>query len=95
MAQTALKGISQMHHFHFSAFNPGVVFVKNSCNDTEREIQLLKTPWQPTLANMPNTIPPPGLTLERQWYLFNKIRELCQDKSKDIVCPKPSVPLPL
>ena len=60
MAQTALKGISQMHHFRFSVFNPGVVFVKNSCNDTEREIQLLKTPWQPTLANMPNTIPPPG-----------------------------------
>ena len=95
MAQTALKGISQMHHFRFSAFNPGVVFVKNSCNDTEREIQLLKTPWQPTLANMPNIIPPPGLTLERQWYLFNKIREFCPDKSKDIVCPKPSVPLPL
>lgn len=34
MAQTALKGISQMHHFRFSAFNPGVVFVKNSCTFT-------------------------------------------------------------
>ena len=93
MAQTALKGISQMHHFRFSASNPGVVYVKISCNDTEKEIKLLKTPWQPTLANMPNIIPPPGLTLERQWYLFNKIREFCPDESKDLVCPKPSVPL--
>ena len=94
MSQTALKGISQMHHFRFSALHPGVVFVKNSCNDRERAIKLLKTPWQPTSDDMPNIIPPPGLTLERQWYLFNKIREFCPDESKDIVCPKPSVPLP-
>ena len=69
--------------------------MKNSCNDTEKEVQLLKRPWQATLANIPNTIPPPGLTLE-QCYLFNKIRErkFCLDEIKDIVCPKPSVPLP-
>ena len=94
MAQTALKGISQMHHFRFSALNPGIVYVKNSCNDKEKPVKLLKTPWQPTLANMPNAIPPPGLTLERQWYLYNKIREFCPEEAKDIVCPKPSTPLP-
>ena len=28
--QTAMKGISQMQHFRFSADHPGVVFVKNA-----------------------------------------------------------------
>ena len=95
MTQSALKGISLMHHFHFFAFNLRVMFMENSCNDTEKEILLLKTPWQTTLARMPNTIPPPGLVLERQWYLFKKITEFFPDKSKDIICPNPLVPLPL
>ena len=74
-----------MHHFYFSTSNLGIMYMKNSCNDTE--VQLLKRPWQATLANMPNTIPPPGLTLEQQCYLFNKIREreFCLDDIKDIV----------
>jgi len=95
MVQTALRGISQMHHFRFSASHPGVVFVKNSCSDEEKRIKLLKTTtWQPTLDDMPDVIAPPGLPLERQWYLYNKIREFCPDEDKDIVCPKPSTPLP-
>ena len=93
MVQSALKGISQMHHFRFCVSNPGVVYVKNACDEDEKAIKLLKTPWQPTFNNMPEIIQPPGLTLERQWYLFNKIREFCPDDTKDIVCPKPSAPL--
>ena len=73
MVQTALKGISQMHHFQFTASKPGVVYVKNFNDDTEKEIKLLKTSWQPTTHNMPHIIPPPGLSIERQWYLFNGI----------------------
>ena len=93
--QTALKGISQMHHFRFTAAHPGVVFVKHSCDDpVERKIKLLKTmTWEPTSENLPPRIIPPGLTLERQWYLYQKIREFCPDDMKDIVCPQPSVPL--
>ena len=65
VSYTGKLSISQMHHFYFSTSNPGIMYMKNSCNDTEKEMQLLKTPWQATLANMPNTIPPPGLTLEQ------------------------------
>ena len=93
MVQTALKGISQMHHFRFCASNPGVVYVKYSSDDDEKQIKLLKAPWDPTLHDMPAIIQPPGLTVERQWYLYNKIREFCPDEVKDIVCPKPSTPL--
>ena len=31
--QTALKGISRMHHFRFTAADLGMVFVKNYCDD--------------------------------------------------------------
>lgn len=36
---------------------------------------------------------PNGLSLERQckerqWYLYDKIREFCSDSTKDLVCPK-------
>ena len=39
---------------------------------------------------MPPLIVPPGLPLERQWYLHNKIREFCPDEAKDIVYPLPA-----
>ena len=43
---------------------------------------------------MPVAIPPKGLTAERQWYLFDNIREFCVSAAKDITCPKPTVPRP-
>ena len=86
----ALKGISQLHHFRFTATHPGTVFVKASSDGVERSIQLLKDPsWKPTATNLPPVIIPNGLSLERQWYLFEKIREFCADEAKDLVCPKP------
>ena len=94
MIKTALKGISQLHHFRFSATHPGTVFVKTSSDGEERSIQLLKDPtWKPTASQLPPVIVPNGLLLERQWYLFDKIREFCSDESKDLVCPKPKVAL--
>ena len=66
--QIALKGISQMHHFRFTAAHPGVIFVRNVCDDKERKINLLKsTTWRPTLTTLPAYITPPGLSLEQQW----------------------------
>lgn len=93
--QTALKGISKMHHFRFTADQLGVVFVKNYSDDAEeRQINLLKlVTWKPDLQDLPPQIIPPGLTLERQWYLYQKIREFCPDDVKDIVCPEPSTSL--
>ena len=36
----------------------------------------------------------PGLLLERQWYLYHKIRPYVQEECKDILCPRPEDPLP-
>ena len=93
--QTALKGISQMHHFRFTSDHPGVVFVKNADDMDERKINLLKnTSWRPTPADLPQQIIPPGLSEERKVYLYQKIREFCPDNVKDIVCPEPATTLP-
>jgi len=94
--KTALKGITNMHHFQFSKSYPGKVKVKNTLNDSERTINLLKTStsWLPTSDDLPNELIPAGLSLERQWYLYEKIREYCPEDVQDLVCPKPSLPKP-
>jgi len=93
MIKTALKGISQLHHFKFSATHLDCVFVKTSSDDVERCIKLLKDlTWRPSASNLPPVIIPQGLSLERQWYLFDRIREFCSDETKDLVCPQPTTP---
>ena len=90
--KTALKGITQMHHFHFSKSFPGKVKVRNNTDDNWRTINLLKDPsWRP--SSLPKQLIPPGLSLERQWYLHDKIREFCPEHCRDLVCPEPSQPL--
>ena len=92
--KTALKGITQMQHFRFHADSPGYVFVKECSDGKERKIKLVKdTSWRPNVAELPATLTSLGLTLEREWYLYNKIREFCPDNTKDIVCPLPKCPL--
>ena len=39
-------------------------------------------------------IDPRGLPPERQWYLYDHIREFCPEYAKDIVAPVPTVPKP-
>ena len=93
--KTALKGITQMHHFYFKATHPGKVIVKNSINDTEKSINLVKSlSWSPSWSDVPEPIVPAGMTLERRWYLFDKIREYCPTEVQDRVCPMPLEPRP-
>ena len=93
--QTSLKGISKMHHSRFTVDHPGCVFVKNSSDQAkETKIDLLQgMSWKPHKNFLPQLIIPPGLSLERQWYLYNKIHEFCSDGVKDLVCPQPTRPL--
>lgn len=89
--KTALKGITQMHHFHFKSSHPGKVIVKDSVNGTERTINLLKDPsWRPSPQDLPDEIIPPGLSSERKKYLYDKIREFVPPEFQDIVCPQPA-----
>ena len=63
-----------------------------NCLKAEKET---KQCWSPRDATeLPDIIPPKGLDLERQWYLYEHIREYCSnDESKDLTCPLPASPL--
>lgn len=88
--QTAFKGIKSLHHMRFTNSHRGKAYVKNSVDLDEREVSLLKDPgWHPHKKDLPEVIPPPGLSLERRKYLFEKIREFCPPQCQDIVCPEP------
>ena len=90
----AIKGISKFHHFRVLRGDPGCVFVQSAENKTEMKINILRdSNWKLSINTMPPVIKPQGLSLERQWYLYNKIREFCADEAKDVVCPLPSRPL--
>ena len=76
-----IKGIKKFQHFRFSCQHPGAVFVKTNCNDVEKKYTLVKSECEHTLRDdFPATIPPPGLSVERQQYLYEKIREFCPEE---------------
>ena len=86
-----LLGIKKWSHFRFSAENHGEVFHKTgSAAEEESRVGLVKdrTAYA-NLRAMPETIPAPGLPLERQEYLFSHIRELVREDQRDVLCPDP------
>ena len=96
-----LKEIPQLkkqHHFYFSSETKGKVSVKEAHNDPYTELELIRDPnWKPSSEHLPPKIIPEGLSNDRQWYLYNIIREFCSEETKDIVCPCPDpnhVPTP-
>jgi len=72
--KTALKGITQLHHFRFSKHHPGKNFVKEAANSNEREINSLKEiSWQPSSVHLATLLILNGLSQEQKQYLFDKI----------------------
>ena len=87
-----LKHIKSYHHFYFDSSTPGVVHFKAASDSKEERIVLQKnTVWCPTSSDVPERVTPAGLSLERQWYLYNTIAEYCPEAVRDKVCPKPLV----
>ena len=85
-----IQGIKSLHHFHFAASEPGVVSVQMfHTSTTEKHTILANTDSEPKKGVLPSKITPKGMSLERKWYLYNKIREYCTESTKDIVCPYP------
>ena len=88
-----IRNLKTYHHFRFSSETPGVVFVKEHEYTAEHEIVLLNdASWKPTETQLPPIIDPPGLSLDRQWYLYNSIRQFCPEQVRDDVCPRPTLP---
>ena len=85
-----VKNIKTFHHFKLSCDTPGLVVAKTSASGMEQEIKMLHDGWNPHMTTLPAVIPPPGLPLVRQQYLFEKIRPYCPESVRDLVCPKPA-----
>ena len=88
-----LKHIKKYQHFTFDASVPGTVNFRFNSDSVEESISLvIDGSWAPSAEDQPPVIPPSGLSLERQWYLYNSIAQYCPCDVRDIVCPKPSSP---
>ena len=75
----------------FDAKRPGVVLVRTHCDAEPVEFQLLhNSAILPPVNSLP-VLALPGLNIDRQTYLFEKIRSFCADEARDITCPAPRV----
>ena len=85
-----VKSITKYHHFHIDINKPGKVYVRETADGAVQEIQHVSNMIDLLDRHvMPPTIPPKGLSNERQWYLYDKI---CPENFKDKTCPLPEVP---
>lgn len=94
-----LPDITSYRHFKMVKNKLGIVFIKKTINGEESEVRLQKV--EVPFANkgkpfqLPAKITPKGLSLERQWYLYEQIRIHIPDEiNKDMTCPKPKKPKP-
>ena len=76
--RAAFSGIKKWHHLVFSAETRGEGKVREHCYSAEKTRTLLRNEykdWKPRPEDLPPEIPPPGLSLERRTYLYEKIRD--------------------
>ena len=85
-----VPGIKKLHHLHFSSATPGCIFVKERLRSSEEKKIVKNRDWRPTKDDMSPVLTPSGLSLQRQWYQYDKMREFCPVTMKDATCPKPS-----
>ena len=79
-----LVGIKSFHHLRFSSSNREHVFAQLKSDAPEVDFDLLKNEWTPTATDLPERLTSSGLSPTHQWYLIQKIREFCQEESRDV-----------
>ncbi|KAI0213588.1 hypothetical protein LSAT2_001353, partial [Lamellibrachia satsuma] len=84
-----LPGIKGYQHFRFDGAQPGKVFLRETLESPGTTFVMSTNSALPTTA--PAAVRAPGLSAQRQWYLYNNIRQFVSDEQKDILCPLPSV----
>ncbi len=80
--------IKKVHHFKITKNDEGqpVLKVKEDIYDNFHEVNMVTGKIS---SELPTQIIPKGLSLERQSYLYNKIRPFCAEEYQDDVCPLP------
>jgi hypothetical protein len=89
-----LPNITKYHHFKIDKKMRGVVITKETVDGPEEKHELLKAKFpfnNQKLPRLPRKLIPSGLSAERSWYLYEKIREhIPSVTDKDETCPLPS-----
>ncbi|CAG2218216.1 unnamed protein product [Mytilus edulis] len=87
-----LRGIGKFHHFRFTSDEVGVVFARETLDQPEKRLVLLKESANlpELLTTLPEVIQPAGLTEERRRYLYNEVRPFVQFNFRDEFCPRAS-----
>lgn len=94
---TTLKGISNYHHFRVERKNPSILVVKERQDSEEIKIEMTKKKFPFSKVQPPKRLPkqllPAGLSLKRQWYLYDHIRcHIPYENDKNQTCPRPKKP---
>ena len=77
--------------YRFTHDKPGVVLIKQTPVDEEVEVQMLRDPeYRFTQEDIPRVLLAPGVSRERQTYLYRNVRRYVRDIAKDLTCPRPS-----
>ena len=84
----SIDNLLQYHHFRMSAEDPGFVTCLKTFDDTPVRVRVVEDIAAIT-RNLPEVIPPKGLSRNRKEYLFTDIREFCTNETKDITAPDP------
>ena len=81
----------KQQHFEFRSTSVGSVQAREFSDTSEKVFTLFTGA---SYDGFPEVITPPGLSLQRKWYLHNKIQEFCSAETRDLICPKPDQPNP-
>ena len=87
-----IPDILKYHHFIFDRNNVGKVKVKKTIDENEQIVDIMK---KESIIGFPQEIFPAGLSAERQWYLYEQVRQHIGDPQKqDDYCLLPTVQKP-
>ena len=84
-----ITGIKKLHHFRFASASPRCVFTKEQCDSPDEKHNLMKALWNVDDDGLPAVVPPCGLSVERQWYVYDQIGPFCPAEDMGSVCPLP------
>jgi UDP-glucose 6-dehydrogenase len=94
----SIPNITSYQHFKIDSKKRGIVLAKKEMDSEEEPINLLKSkhPFdEEDTKKLPIQLFPEGLSVERQWYLYDHIREhIPSEIDKNSTCPKPVHPKP-
>ena len=89
-----IPNILNYHIFCVKSDKPGIVELQKFSDSEVVEVSIFKANvTKESLVGLPELTVISGLSLQRQWYLYENIRQHCKStQGADLTCPKPLIP---